>query len=65
MTSRDLISRLQADAMFAGIDLAREMEPSRYIGRSAEQVLEFVTQEVEPIRKRYVTVLGQTGEVTV
>jgi adenylosuccinate lyase len=65
MTSRDLITRLQADRMFAGIDLAKELDPHRYVGRSAEQVDEFVSQEVQPSRERYATALGHRGDVTV
>lgn len=52
-TAQDLIPRLQADAAFMGVDLAAEMDPQRYIGRSAEQVMEFLAQEIEPIRQRY------------
>ena len=65
MTSRDLMTRLQAETMFAGIDVAKELDPARYVGRSAEQVDEFVEQEVRPVRKRYAGALGQRGDVTV
>jgi len=65
MTSRDLINRLQSDSMFAGIDLAKELEPSKYIGRAPEQVDEFVAQEVKSVRERYASMLGQTGDVAV
>ena len=53
MTSRELIERLQADPMFAGIDVAKELDPMRYVGRSPEQVDEFIEQEVRPVRERY------------
>jgi adenylosuccinate lyase len=65
MTTRDLIARLQADRMFAGIDLAKELDPAKYVGRSPEQVDEFVAQEVNPVRERYAGALGQQGEVNV
>jgi adenylosuccinate lyase len=65
MTSRDLMGRLKNEPLFAGIDVAKELDPSRYVGRSAEQVDEFVAQEVKPIRARYSAELGQTGEVSV
>ena len=61
MTSRELIDRLKKDAVFAGIDVAKELDPIRYVGRSPEQVDEFIEQEVRPIRQRYGAVLGQTG----
>jgi adenylosuccinate lyase len=62
-TSRELIARLQADPMFAGIDVAKEMDPLRYVGRAPEQVDEFVAEEVRPVRERYAGALGQKGEV--
>lgn len=65
MTSRDLMMRLQAEKMFAGIDVAKELDPKRYVGRSAEQVDEFVEHELRPIRERYAGSLGQRGDVTV
>jgi adenylosuccinate lyase len=63
MTSRDLTARLQTDPMFAGIDVAKELDPMRYVGRAPEQVDEFVAQEVRPVRERYAAALGQKGEV--
>ena len=65
MTSRELIDRLKKDAVFAGIDMAKELDPIRYVGRSPEQVDEFIEQEVRPIRQRYGAVLGQQGDVNV
>ncbi|HVK08441.1 MAG TPA: adenylosuccinate lyase [Gemmataceae bacterium] len=65
MTSRELIVRLSQDKAFAGIDTAKELDPTRYVGRSPEQVDEFIEQEVKPIRDRYGDALGQKGEVTV
>ncbi len=64
-SSQDLIVRLQNDPAFAGIDLASELQPSRYVGRSPEQVDEFIEQEIEPIRQRYAGQLGQRAEVAV
>ena len=65
MTSRDLMTRLQADPMFAGIDVAKELEPMRYVGRAPEQVDEFLAQEVAPIRARYRSLLGQGADLDV
>ena len=64
-TSRDLIARLQRDPAFAGVDMAKELDPLLYVGRSPEQVEEFIAQELEPIRKRYANALGQKGEVSI
>jgi adenylosuccinate lyase len=49
----DLIARLKADAAFKSVDLEGVMDPRKYIGRSPQQVDEFVRQIVEPIRQRY------------
>ena len=65
MTSRDLLDRLRADPTFAGIDLGKALDPTRFIGRAPEQVDEFIEQEVRPVRERYAGALGQTGEVNV
>jgi len=64
-TSRDLITLLANDPAFHGIDLAAELAPGRYVGRSPEQVMEFVEAEVAPIRARYAGHLGQRAEVAV
>ena len=48
----DLIDRLAADPAFAAIDpaaLAAELDPTRYVGRSAEQVAEFRAEYLDPL----------------
>jgi adenylosuccinate lyase len=64
-STRELIQRLQQDSAFHGIDFAAEMNPGRYIGRSSEQVIEFIEQEITPIRSRYTRALGQESELKV
>ncbi len=51
----DLIARLIADEAFAAIakDLPGMLEPALYVGRSPEQVDEFIKTEVAPIKRRY------------
>ncbi len=51
--SNDLMERLRGDPAFAGVELSRVMDARQYIGRSAQQVDEFVHQIVEPIQQRY------------
>ena len=51
----DLLDRLAADPAFRGVPgaaLRAELDPSRYTGRSAAQVDEFLTEHLEPIRAR-------------
>jgi adenylosuccinate lyase len=61
----NLLDRLAADPAFAGIDLATVLEPRRYVGRAPEQVDEFLAGVVEPICRRYPTLLTQSAEVNV
>jgi len=49
----DLIDRLAADPAFAGVDLKAALNARLYVGRSPEQVDEFIAEVVEPIRSRY------------
>ena len=51
--SNDLMERLRGDPAFAGVELSQVMDARQYIGRSAQQVDEFVHQIVEPIQQRY------------
>ena len=54
----DLWERLSNDSAFSGID--RVLEPSAFIGRSSEQVDEFLAEQIEPIRHRYADILFAT-----
>lgn len=50
--ANDLLERLARDPAFAGVDAAAlraELDPARYIGRSAEQVSEFIRGSVDPV----------------
>jgi adenylosuccinate lyase len=49
----DLIERLKADKAFAATDIDAAVDADKLTGRSKEQVDEFVTEIVAPIRKRY------------
>lgn len=49
----DLIARLKKDSAFNKIDLSAALDAHKYIGRAAEQVDEFVSEIVKPIRKQY------------
>jgi adenylosuccinate lyase len=49
----DLLDRLRGDEAFASVNLDEVLDPSAYVGRSAEQVDEFIKAHVTPIRRRY------------
>ncbi len=54
----DLLDRLATDEAFAGIDLQAALQPSKFVGRSPQQVDEFVAEVVGPIRERYAEALA-------
>ncbi len=49
----DLLDRLRKDPAFDGIDIDAELNPSAFVGRAPEQVDEFLTEQIDPIRNRY------------
>jgi adenylosuccinate lyase len=51
--SNDLISRLKEDKGFENFELGESLDAKRFIGRAAEQVDEFISQVVQPIREKY------------
>jgi adenylosuccinate lyase len=61
----DLLDRLKQTATFANVDLESAMNASDYVGRSGQQVDEFIATQVEPVRKRYPQLLRQNAELHV
>jgi adenylosuccinate lyase len=51
--NNDLIARLKADKAFAAVDVDGAIDPAKLVGRSKEQVDEFLTEIVAPIGQRY------------
>jgi adenylosuccinate lyase len=64
-SATEIIDRLKAEPTFAEVDFAAEMEPGAFVGRSPEQVREFLAGEVEPIRRKYSARLGERVELHV
>ena len=61
----DLIARLKADPALAAVDLDAALRPEDFIGRSPQQVDEFIASEVAPIRAKYKDLLGQKADLRV
>jgi adenylosuccinate lyase len=61
----DLIERLKADEAFAKVDFKKVLNPKAYIGRAPQQVDEFVSEVVTPIRRRYKGKLNRKVELKV
>lgn len=64
-SKNDLLERLATDSAFAGVDFAKLRDPRGLIGRSREQVDEFLAEVIAPIRTRYADQLGQKAEINV
>ncbi|MBL8868057.1 MAG: adenylosuccinate lyase [Planctomycetia bacterium] len=64
-SATEIIDRLKGESAFAGVDFAGELEPSAFVGRSPEQVDEFLQNEIQPIRERYAGRTGRTVELHV
>ncbi len=63
----DLLERIAKDPAFAKLarDLHHYMDPSRYVGLSAEQTNDFLRRQVQPVLRAHKDWLGQQGVVTV
>lgn len=62
----DFLDRVRADPYFAPIlnDIDGLLDPSTYTGRAAEQVTEFLEEEVKDILERYKDILKDEKSVT-
>jgi adenylosuccinate lyase len=49
----DLIDRIRNDPAFPPLEFDRVLDPVHFVGRSARQVDDFITREIDPIRARY------------
>jgi len=64
--TKDLIDRLRADPAFASIDFQKVLlDQVKFVGRTPEQVEEFVEQDIGALRRRYASLLNQKAEVTI
>ena len=61
----DLLTRLKSDDAFAKADLNRALDPMLYVGRSVQQVDEFVKHTIDPIRQRYTGKLERKVQIKV
>jgi adenylosuccinate lyase len=61
----DLIARLKADGAFRKINLQNVLNPKHYIGRAPQQVDEFISTTVTPIRRKYRKELNRKVELKV
>jgi adenylosuccinate lyase len=63
--NNDLLARLKADKSFAAVDIESALDPLTLVGRSREQVDEFLADIVAPISTRYAHAPVSSGQVSV
>jgi len=61
----DLIDRLKADPAFRKVDFKSVLNPKSYIGRTPQQVDEFIRDIVTPIHRKYRGKLTRKAELKV
>ncbi|MCE5268090.1 MAG: adenylosuccinate lyase [Planctomycetaceae bacterium] len=61
----DLMARLASDPAFAKVDLGAVTDAEQFVGRSPQQVDEFLAEVVEPIRARYASQGAGKAEIHV
>ena len=66
-TTAELLDRLRDRAAFQKIDfeMYANQSPREFVGRSPEQVTEFIAEHVAPVRARYAAALGMKAELSV
>lgn len=55
----DLLERISKDPAFKNVKIDKFIDPLKFIGRANRQVEEFITEEINPILKRYQDVLNK------
>ena len=61
----DLIGRMSRDPAFPQLDFAAVLDPHHYVGRAPEQVSDFITTLVDPIRNRFPTLRARQRDVDI
>jgi len=63
----DLLDLIAADPAFnlGADDLRKAMDPSLYVGRSPEQVTDFLRECVQPVLDEYKDILGEKAEISI
>ncbi len=61
----DLLQRLEGDPAFQGVNIKAATDPKQFVGRSPQQVDEFIKDYVTPIRRRYRAALSRDSALSV
>lgn len=63
--NNDLLERLRQDHDFARLPLDQLLDPQSFVGRSAEQVVEYLEDIVRPLLARYSSQLDDKDDLRV
>ncbi|MDY4894528.1 MAG: adenylosuccinate lyase [Candidatus Borkfalkiaceae bacterium] len=65
--NNNLLDLIEKDDAFKAVHgkLSEILDPKKFVGRAPSQVVEFIEKDVDPILKRYASLLGETGDVRI
>ena len=65
--NNNLLELIEKDDAFKAVHgkLSEILDPKKFVGRAPSQVVEFIEKDVDPILKRYASLLGETGDVRI
>ncbi len=61
----DLLERLRNDPAFAHVDLDAAIDVHQFVGRAPEQVDEFLTEYIGPVRTRYPDAMNSRSSIDI
>ena len=65
--NNNLLDLIEKDDAFNAVHgkLSEILDPKKFVGRAPSQVVEFIEKDVDPILKKYASLLGETGDVRI
>ena len=65
--NNNLLELIEKDDAFKAVHgkLSEILDPKKFVGRAPSQVVEFIEKDVDPILKKYASLLGETGDVRI
>ncbi len=65
--NNNLLDLIEKDDVFKAVHgkLSEILDPKKFVGRAPSQVVEFIEKDVDPILKKYASLLGETGDVRI
>jgi adenylosuccinate lyase len=63
--ANNLLDLLRGDSLFSRVNFEAVLVPTAFVGRAPQQVEEFISEHIEPLRRRYPQAVGQTASLSV